>query len=85
MLENAIVRAAAVTALTKFGVGPHDPEVKRSVIVLLTRCLDDSDDEVRDRAALSLRLMKEEEAMATRFVKNGKQRVHHGNDCLNPG
>ena len=76
VLENAIVRAAAVTALTKFGVGPHDPEVKKSVVVLLTRCLDDSDDEVRDRAALSLRLMKEEEAMATRFVKNGKLRIH---------
>ncbi|MCJ1309231.1 coatomer subunit gamma [Agyrium rufum] len=70
VLENAIVRAAAVIALTKFGVGPQDPEVKRSVTVLLTRCLDDSDDEVRDRAALSLRLMQEEDEMAARFVSN---------------
>lgn len=71
VLENAVVRAAAVTALAKFGVGQQDPEVKRSVSVLLTRCLDDTDDEVRDRAALNLRLMKEEDEIANRFVKNG--------------
>lgn len=70
VLENAIVRAAAVTALAKFGVGQKDPEVKRSVQVLLTRCLDDVDDEVRDRAALNLRLMSEEDEMAAKFVKN---------------
>ncbi|KAM0798383.1 coatomer subunit gamma [Usnea florida] len=70
VLENALVRAAAVTALAKFGVGQKDPEVKRSVTVLLTRCLDDTDDEVRDRAALNLRLMSEEDEMANRFIKN---------------
>ncbi|KAI9669546.1 MAG: coatomer subunit gamma [Caeruleum heppii] len=70
VLENAIVRAAAVTALSKFGVGQQDPEVKRSVTVLLTRCLDDTDDEVRDRAALNLRLMAEEDEMAKRFISN---------------
>jgi coatomer protein complex subunit gamma len=72
VLENSIVRAAAVNALAKFGVGQKDPEVKRSVQVLLTRCLDDVDDEVRDRAAFHLRLMKEEDDMAAKFVKNGK-------------
>ncbi|MCJ1402084.1 coatomer subunit gamma [Xylographa trunciseda] len=70
VLENALVRAAAVTALAKFGVGQKDPEVKRSVTVLLTRCLDDIDDEVRDRAALNLRLMSEDDEMANRFIKN---------------
>ncbi|EME38655.1 hypothetical protein DOTSEDRAFT_180497 [Dothistroma septosporum NZE10] len=71
VLENAIVRAAAVTALAKFGVGQKDPEVKQSVHVLLKRCLDDTDDEVRDRAALNLRLMKEEDdEVAARFVRN---------------
>lgn len=74
VLENALVRAAAVTALAKFGVGQKDPEVKRSVTVLLTRCLDDIDDEVRDRAALNLRLMTEEDEMANRFIKNGTSR-----------
>ena len=72
VLENALVRAAAVTALAKFGVGQKDPEVKRSVTVLLTRCLDDTDDEVRDRAAFNLRLMKEEDEVANNFIKNGK-------------
>lgn len=70
VLENAIVRAAAVTALSKFGVGQKDPEVKRSVMVLLTRCLDDVDDEVRDRAALSLALMRDDDDVAARFIKN---------------
>ncbi|KAI9163450.1 putative coatomer subunit gamma [Paramyrothecium foliicola] len=71
VLENAIVRAAAVTALAKFGVGQKDADVKSSVRVLLTRCLDDVDDEVRDRAALNLKLMNEEDDdMAENFVKN---------------
>lgn len=70
VLENALVRAAAVTALAKFGVGQKDPEVKKSVIVLLKRCLDDTDDEVRDRAALNLRLIQEEDDIAERFIKN---------------
>ncbi|KAI5282883.1 coatomer subunit gamma [Ascosphaera aggregata] len=71
VLENAIVRAAAVTALAKFGVCQKDPEVKKSVRVLLTRCLDDTDDEVRDRAALNLRLMDEEDdEIAGKFVKH---------------
>lgn len=71
-----MVRAAAVTALAKFGVaskdgGNVDPEVKKSVVVLLTRCLDDPDDEVRDRAALNLKLIQEEEGeVAERFIKN---------------
>ena len=79
VLENAIVRAAAVTALAKFGVGQQDPEVKSSVNVLLTRCLDDTDDEVRDRAALNLRLMKEDDELAGKFIRNGK---HHWSDHL---
>ncbi|KAF8451196.1 adaptin N terminal region-domain-containing protein [Kalaharituber pfeilii] len=74
VLENAIVRAAAVTALAKFGAGEcgtKHPDVKKSVIVLLTRCLDDPDDEVRDRAALNLKLIQEEDqSIAERFVKN---------------
>lgn len=71
VLENAVVRASAVTALAKLGVGQSDPEVKRSVNVLLRRCLDDVDDEVRDRAALNLRLMSESDEMAKKFIKNG--------------
>jgi len=71
VLENAIVRAAAVTALAKFGVGEKaDPSVKASIKVLLTRCLDDPEDEVRDRAALSLKLLDNSDA-AAKFIKKG--------------
>lgn len=72
VLENAIVRAAAVTALAKFGICQKDLEVKRSVTVLLSRCLDDVDDEVRDRAAMNLRLMSEDNDMAIQLVKSGE-------------
>lgn len=71
MLENAVVRAAAVSALAKFGL-TDDEDVRSSIRVLLTRCLDDSDDEVRDRAALNLRLIDESEDRETakKFLRN---------------
>ncbi|PPQ77020.1 hypothetical protein CVT25_014837 [Psilocybe cyanescens] len=58
VLENATVRAAAVTSLAKFGVNSAEPTLKKSITVLLNRCLDDVDDEVRDRAALYLKVFK---------------------------
>ncbi|KAK7541350.1 adaptin N terminal region-domain-containing protein [Phyllosticta citricarpa] len=70
VLENALVRAAAVSALAKFGVGQTDPELKRSVHVLLSRSLDDEDDEVRDRAALTLRLMEDEDDKSRELIRN---------------
>lgn len=90
VLENAIVRAAAVSSLAKFGVNVVDVAVKKSVDVLLTRCvlnpptfvfisrssslflrcLDDVDDEVRDRAAMYLQVMKEK-SLADTYVKDG--------------
>jgi coatomer protein complex subunit gamma len=42
------------------------------VHVLLTRCLDDVDDEVRDRAALNLRLMDQDDDLAASFIRNGE-------------
>uniref|UniRef100_A0A0C9S951 Coatomer subunit gamma n=2 Tax=Spermatophyta TaxID=58024 RepID=A0A0C9S951_9CONI len=52
ILENATVRASAVSALAKFGalVEPLKPRI----FILLRRCLYDNDDEVRDRATLYL-------------------------------
>ncbi|KIY69393.1 Coatomer, gamma subunit [Cylindrobasidium torrendii FP15055 ss-10] len=55
VLENATVRAAAVSSLAKFGVNSADEKFRASIGVLLNRCLDDVDDEVRDRAALFLK------------------------------
>lgn len=57
ILENAIVRAAAVNSLAKFGLG--DKALTSRIVILLERCLDDVDDEVRDRAAMNLRVLRE--------------------------
>ena len=42
----------------------------KSVSVLLRRCLDDVDDEVRDRAAMYIKIM-DEKALADVFVREG--------------
>ncbi|KAI5953566.1 SEC21 [Candida jiufengensis] len=53
VLENSIVRASAVISLAKFAA-VCGGDVSKNIIILLTRCLNDIDDEVRDRAAISL-------------------------------
>ncbi|KAL7118796.1 hypothetical protein ACP275_02G023900 [Erythranthe tilingii] len=52
ILENATVRASAVSTLAKFGAMVDS--LKPRIFVLLRRCLFDTDDEVRDRATLYL-------------------------------
>ncbi|KAJ9122431.1 hypothetical protein QFC22_001856 [Naganishia vaughanmartiniae] len=69
VLENAVVRAAAVSSLAKFGVSVEDPTITKSVNVLLRRCLDDVDDEVRDRAAMYLKAL-EDESLADTYIRN---------------
>ncbi|KAJ1964672.1 coatomer subunit gamma [Dipsacomyces acuminosporus] len=70
VLENAVVRAAAVNALAKFGASSvADTSLQRSVRVLLKRCLDDRDDEVRDRAAWALR-MTDSEPSRDKYVRD---------------
>lgn len=54
-LENASVRASAVSALAKFGMKLE--YLRPSILVLLKRCLYDNDDEVRDRSTLYLSLL----------------------------
>ena len=91
VLENATVRAAAVSSLAKFGVNAIDAGLRRSVGVLLnrlvfvtfdrvwkiipTRCLDDVDDEVRDRAAMYVRVFKEK-ILADAYVREGMFSLH---------
>ncbi|KAI8822184.1 adaptin N terminal region-domain-containing protein [Fimicolochytrium jonesii] len=67
ILENATVRAAAVTALARFAV--NLPELRERVKVLLTRCLDDNEDEVRDRAIMYLRIIDSDE-LCRKYVAN---------------
>lgn len=50
ILENATVRAAAVSALSSFAADGASNSLRKSVAVLLRQSLMDSDDEVRDRA-----------------------------------
>ncbi|KAJ6796479.1 coatomer subunit gamma-2 [Iris pallida] len=52
ILENATIRASAVSTLAKFAALVDS--LKPRIFVLLTRCLFDIDDEVRDRATLYL-------------------------------
>ena len=52
ILENATVRASAVSALAKFGASVE--YLRPRIIILLQRCLHDNDDEVRDRATFYL-------------------------------
>ncbi|KAJ3417379.1 Coatomer subunit gamma-2 [Chytridiales sp. JEL 0842] len=55
ILENATVKAAAVSAMARFAIELE--ELRDRIRVLLTRALDDNDDEVRDRAAMFLRIL----------------------------
>lgn len=52
ILENATVRAAAVSSLARFGAAAE--ELRDRIVILLKRALFDNDDEVRDRAMLYL-------------------------------
>lgn len=60
ILENSAVRAAAVSALTKFAASC--PSLRTSIMTLLKRSLVDEDDETRDRASVSVAVL--ENAMA---------------------
>jgi len=72
ILENSAVRAAAVSALAKFG--GHCDELLDSIVVLLERSQLDTDDEVRDRATFYLNVLKEKQkALNSAYILNGLQ------------
>ncbi|KAK6454017.1 coatomer gamma non-clathrin coat protein [Scheffersomyces xylosifermentans] len=56
VLENSIVRSSAVISLAKFAA-VCGGDVAKNIKILLSRCLNDVDDEVRDRTALSLKFI----------------------------
>eukprot|EP00049_Salpingoeca_infusionum_P027669 m.33668 g.33668 ORF g.33668 m.33668 type:complete len:866 (+) comp9654_c0_seq1:58-2655(+) len=60
ILENSIVRAAAVNALQQFGAKCE--ALRPSVIVLLRRSIQDGDDEVRDRVVLALDALENDQS-----------------------
>jgi len=55
ILENACVRAAAVSALAKFAC--QVPSLRTSILSLLNRSLMDEDDETRDRTAVAIKVL----------------------------
>lgn len=57
VLENSIVRSSAIISLSKFAL-INDKDLNKSIKILLKRSLNDIDDEVRDRAVLSLKLLE---------------------------
>jgi coatomer protein complex subunit gamma len=73
ILENAPVRAAAVAALAKFATALGG-EIRSNVKVLIQRCQDDPDDEVRDRSIMYLHLLEMEETkeLAEKYIADGK-------------
>ncbi|KAL9893990.1 coatomer subunit gamma isoform X1 [Glossina fuscipes] len=56
ILESPVVRAAAVAALAQFGASC--PSLLNNILVLLSRCQMDPDDEVRDRATYYLHILQ---------------------------
>jgi len=72
LLENATVRAAAVSALARFGALCDD--LLGNVLVLLTRCCMDSDDEVRDRATYFKAILEQQEtSLNSQYILNSLQ------------
>jgi coatomer protein complex subunit gamma len=57
ILENSAVRAAAVSALSKFAA--QCPSLRSSIMTLLKRSLIDEDDETRDRAAIAVAILED--------------------------
>ena len=75
ILEQAPVRAAAVSALAQFAA--FCPNLLPNILVLLMRCQMDSDDEVRDRATLYFRLLStEDRSLANTYILNQLQVIN---------
>jgi len=61
ILDDATIRAAAVAALMKFAASC--PSLRQSILTQLRRCLNDEDDETRDRASVAVSVLKEAMAL----------------------
>jgi len=69
ILENEVVRAAAISALAKFGAVPA---LTDSVLTLLLRSMVDEDDEVRDRATFYYHVLKlKDDKLNSQMIING--------------
>ena len=63
--------SAAVTCLAKFGAACN--HLLESILVLLDRCMMDTDDEVRDRAIFYREVLKQKQAsLNSAYILNGE-------------
>jgi coatomer protein complex subunit gamma len=70
-LEKAVIRAAAVSSLAAFA---HKvPSLRASIILLLRKCLSDSDDEVRERANFYIRIFEIQDSSDQEVSKEDKK------------
>ena len=58
-LEKPVIRAAAISALASFAF--KIPSLKKSILLLLKRCIKDNCDEVRERTLLYINLLEQRE------------------------
>ncbi|KAG2460094.1 COPG2 protein, partial [Polypterus senegalus] len=67
---NRVILETAVSALAKFGA--QNDDLLPSVLVLLQRCMMDSDDEVRDRATFYMNVLQQKQkALNAAYIFNG--------------
>ncbi|CCH44426.1 Coatomer subunit gamma-2 [Wickerhamomyces ciferrii] len=66
VLENSIIRSAAVISLSKFAL--IDSTINKSIKILLQRIVNDVDDEVRDRAIISLKFLENYEETKSQSI-----------------
>ncbi len=59
ILDNAMIRSAAVLALSKFGASC--PSLRSSILTLLRSCVMDENDETRDRVILAISILEDAE------------------------
>lgn len=70
ILETAPVRASAVLSLAKFAA--KVPSLRPSIKVILKRCMQDTDDEVRDRSVFYSRVLEEnDETLMKQLIIEG--------------
>lgn len=68
LLEPAIVRASAVSALAKFG--RRVESLRPRIITILKRCLVDLEEEVRDKAAFHLNLLQTDPKLSLALLES---------------
>jgi len=67
-LERSQVRAAAITTLAQ--IAKNDPNILESVLILIKSCINDADDEVRERAFLYSKALSDQNSKDIIFNSN---------------